>query len=167
MFKIAITGPESTGKSFLTQALASYFKAPYAPEYSRIFLERTNGAYVQSDLDKIAEGQEKLIHELLPNSLIFSDTEMLVMKIWSEFKYGQSSEYIQRAWLSQDFDHYFLCAPDIAFEEDPLRENPSSREELFELYLHELKLAKRPFTIINGEGQQRIQKAIDVIENLI
>ena len=37
--KVVICGPESTGKSTLTQELASYFKTNYVSEYARDYLQ--------------------------------------------------------------------------------------------------------------------------------
>jgi nicotinamide riboside kinase len=77
------------------------------------------------------------------------------MKIWSEFRYQHVSTLILDACATQNFDHYFLCAPDIPWEPDPLRENPSNRQELLELYEKELIKMKRPFTVLKGSLKDR------------
>ena len=53
---IVITGPESSGKTTLTKALAKAFKTGYTEEYSREYLN-CNSKYKQEDLLKIAQGQ--------------------------------------------------------------------------------------------------------------
>jgi len=72
--------------------------------------------------------------------LLIADTELTVIKIWSEYKYNSCSEFILNSYENQAFDHYFLCKPDIPWEPDPLRENENERDELFQLYLAELKV---------------------------
>jgi nicotinamide riboside kinase len=48
--KIALTGPESSGKSTLARQLATYFDAPVVPEYARLFLSLLGRPYVEADL---------------------------------------------------------------------------------------------------------------------
>ena len=95
MRRYAITGPESSGKTTLSQQLAKEFNGEYIPEFAREFLLERKGIYTQKDLDLIAEGQKQLWEKVSKHSLVFCDTEMIVMKIWSEFKYGSCSEKIK------------------------------------------------------------------------
>lgn len=157
MKKFAITGPESSGKTTLTLSLATVFKGTAIPEYAREYLMKRNGNYNIEDLDVIAKNQIALWKIQHTSPLLFCDTEMLVMKVWSEFKYATCSDFIQNALQRQNFDHYFLCRPDIAWEEDPLREHPEQRDELFEIYLSELSQRKLPFTIIEGSLENRLK----------
>lgn len=164
MIRIAITGPESSGKTTLSQQLGLHFQIPVAPEFARIFLESRKGTYSFSDLDLIAQGQVDSWNNLDTTHLC--DTEMTVMKIWSEVKFKKISPLIQKFYRDQHFDHYFLCRPDIPWEPDPLRENPYDRNDLFELYKKELTSLNRPFTIIEGSEKDRMDRCIHKIEEL-
>lgn len=157
MKRIAVTGPESSGKTSLAERLAQEFGLAFVPEYAREYLIQRDGKYTQSDLVQIAEGQVKLWSEAKSARGFVADTEMLVMKIWSDFKYGETDPVILSLLQKQHFDHYFLCYPDIPWEEDPLREHPEQRLELFELYLKELQDRKLPFTILKGDLSQRLE----------
>jgi len=163
--KIAITGPESSGKTTLTEKLAVKYNARSVPEFARNYLLDRNGIYNQHDLDTIAIGQVNSLEAIQTNFLI-CDTEMTVIKIWSEFKYKSCSEIILNLYKQQKFDHYFLCYPDIPWEEDPLRENPNDREMLFDIYLNELKKNNIPFTVISGNLETRLKTCEEVIERL-
>ncbi len=163
--KIAITGPESSGKTTLTEKLAVKYNASSVPEFARNYLLDRNGIYNQHDLDTIAIGQVNSLEAIQTNFLI-CDTEMTVIKIWSEFKYKSCSEIILNLYKQQKFDHYFLCYPDIPWEEDPLRENPNDREMLFDIYLNELKKNNIPFTVISGNLETRLKTCEEVIERL-
>ena len=163
--KIAITGPESSGKTTLTEKLAIKYNASSVPEFARNYLLDRNGIYNQQDLDTIAIGQVNSLEAIQTNFLI-CDTEMTVIKIWSEFKYKLCSETILNLYKQQKFDHYFLCYPDIPWEEDPLRENPNDREMLFDIYLNELKKNNLPFTVISGNLETRLKTCKEVIERL-
>lgn len=163
--KFAFTGPESSGKTTLSKEISELFNGEYFPEYAREFLTNTNGFYSQNDLDVIAKRQ---IESWSSHSNLdqFYDTEILVIEVWSEFKYNSCSELIINLVQQQQIDHYFLCSPDIPYEEDPLRECPEQREELFEIYLQKLKKYKFPFTIIKGTHSERIKKTSEIILTL-
>ncbi|MDV7398455.1 ATP-binding protein, partial [Arthrospira platensis SPKY1] len=57
--RIALTGPESTGKTTLAKALAARFDTVWAPEYARTYLERLGRPYQYGDLEVIARGQRE------------------------------------------------------------------------------------------------------------
>lgn len=162
--KIAFTGPESCGKSTMASWCAEHFKLPLCEEFAREYL-MDNPEYTQSDLDAIAMGQLDIWKKT--GEHFIADTEMTVMKIWSEFRYKACSDTIQTAFTKQQFDHYFLCAPDIPWEPDPLREHPEERESLFLLYQAELIQSNRPFTILSGTMEARQKVVEDVLNRLL
>ncbi len=152
--KIAFTGAESSGKTTMAEFIAEAYSTSFIPEYAREFLKNKT-TYTLADLDVIAKKQVELC-KASKNKLVISDTEMAVMLIWSQEKFKEVSPIIQHLWESQDFDHLFLCAPDIPWEADKLRENPLDRERLFQLYEVVLENSKKPFTILKGTINQRI-----------
>jgi NadR type nicotinamide-nucleotide adenylyltransferase len=164
--KFAITGPESTGKSTLTEQLASYFNDVWVPEYARDFLLKREGKYNQSDLLAIAEGQVHSENQLFEraNRMLFCDTEMIVMKIWSQVKFGMCDPQILQMLENQHYHHYFLCDTDIPWQDDPLREHPHMRDELFGMYVRELEFYRFPYSVISGTQPQRLQKAVEIVE---
>ena len=162
--RIALTGPESSGKTTIAKLLAEKMNGIFIPEFARQYLQNKSH-YFQNDLDEIARGQMKQWQ--IEEDLLIADTELTVIKIWSEFKYNNCSEFILNSYENQAFDHYFLCEPDIPWEPDPLRENENEREELFELYLAELKQMKRPFTILSENLENRLALCDAVISNLV
>ena len=164
--KFAFTGPESSGKTTISKAIAENIQANYYPEFSREYLNKRNGTYTKKDLDEIALGQFELINQIDKKDQVY-DTEMLVIQIWSEFKYHSCSELILNLVQQQQIDHYFLCSPDIPYEEDPLRECPEQRDELFDIYLNKLTTYNVPFSIIKGTPSERIEKTLEIILNLL
>jgi nicotinamide riboside kinase len=165
MRRFAITGPESSGKTTLTSALAEQHHGSWIPEFAREYITERNGIYTIDDLDIIAQKQFDL-WKGRTEDLVFCDTDMTVMKVWSEFKYGACSALINSLFDQQQFDHYFLCRPDIAWEEDPLREHPEQREELFEIYRRELSGRNLPFSIIEGDLEQRLEDCFPKITGI-
>jgi len=148
--RIAFTGPESCGKTTHAVWLSSYLELPYIAEYARTYLD-DQISYQQKDLDIMAQEQVKR----WPKTGFVADTEMHVFQVWSELKYAEVSPVISELLKAQQFDHYFLCAPDIPWEADPLRENPLNRDMLFDLYLEQLEKYSRNFTILTGNLENR------------
>ncbi|NOU46261.1 MAG: ATP-binding protein [Bacteroidales bacterium] len=163
--KIAITGPESTGKSWLAGHLAKEFNTVWIPEYAREYLSGKDTAYVLEDVVEIAKGQLAHEHRMIDkaNQFLFSDTEMLVCKIWTDFVFNQIPDFIKQAYENQYYDLYLLCDIDLPWEPDPLREHPNSRQIIFDKYKMELTQANLPFAVISGFGENRLKHAINVI----
>ena len=166
--RIAIVGPESTGKSSLCQSLSSHFKDIWVPEFARLYLSNLEREYNYEDLLTIAKGQiesENILANAARNFL-FCDTTLLTIKIWSEFKYGKSDCWILEEMEQRKYHHHLLCNIDMEWTEDPLRENPNDREELLEIHKKELDYYGYEYTIISGSGDKRINNAIEVINKL-
>lgn len=168
MFKIVITGPESTGKSTLTKQLATYFKVDMVTEYARGYLQKLDRDYNQKDLTEIAKGQIHLEDEAMKTNsrFIVFDTSLEVIKIWSEFKYQSCDAFITNSLQERQPDLYLLMKPDLPWKPDPLRENPFDREALLELYKKELKLSNVPFIEINGKDEKRFEMAKTTIKKV-
>lgn len=166
--KISITGPESTGKSSLSAALAATFKTAWVPEFAREYLENLDKAYDEEDLLVIAKGQIALQEsmEARGNKYLFCDTDLLVLKIWSEHKYGRCHPWILKKLDEIKYDLYILPYIDIPWEEDPLREHPDLREYFFEKYKAELLARKVNFIVVDGSLEKRLQQAIIAIKAL-
>jgi len=164
MKKIVVIGPESTGKSTLTKALAEHFNCPYVKEYAREYLEKRDGQYQQNDILYIAKKQVELEDSIDPKSpLLFLDTDLIVCKVWSEFKYGHCDPWILEQIEKRQYDHYLLCASDIPWVEDKFREHPNHRQELFDIYVRELEHYKKPYSVVSGEN--RLQSALDYLQS--
>ncbi len=169
--KIAVVGPECTGKSWLCAQLAHYYQTQWVPEAARAYLEHLKRPYQYDDLTVIARLQLKsestyFISEQTKRFL-FCDTNLLVIKIWSDFKYGKTDPWITETLHQQHYDLHILTNIDLPWEEDPLREHPNRRNELFELYVKELNSLGVNYTIVSGVGECRLQNAIRAIENAI
>lgn len=165
MIRIAITGPESSGKSTLTEDLNKKLKGTRFPEFARTYLEELNRAYTKNDLDLICDGHLAQFIQC-EDELQFVDTDFIVLKVWSQVKYHSSSSKITAAVEANYFDLHLLCTPDIPWEYDPQREHPNEREELFEQYKKELTAAGKHFVIISGTKEERIEKSLAAIATI-
>jgi nicotinamide riboside kinase len=162
MMKIAVTGPESSGKTTLSRTLAEKLNVVFIPEFARTYIEEREGVYTESDLIPIAHGQKELLDKFKDSSLV-SDTDFLVLKIWSSVKFQHVAKEIEDLYANTNFDLFVLCKPDIPWEADPLRENPSDRDYLFELYLRELKISGKRYITVQGTREERVNQVLQAI----
>ena len=170
--KVVIIGPESTGKSTLCMKLARHYNTLWCPEYAREFLIKNGTAYTYDDLLTIAKGQIELENEFIKklpdvDSLLFIDTDMIVMKVWCEFVFGKCHQFIYDQIAERKYDLYLLCNTDLPWVKDELREypDPEKRQHLFNLYKNIMLDQKTPWVEIKGTDEERLLNAIAAIES--
>lgn len=164
--RIAVIGPESTGKSELCQHLAMHYDTEWVPEYARFYIDRLQSPYQQHDLRSIAEGQlawedEKAAYA---NKYLICDTNLVVIKVWSEHKYGNTDAWIEQQLRSRTYDFYLLSNIDIPWRPDPQREHPQLREHFLKVYEQYLKENELPYALISGIEGDRKKCAVDAID---
>lgn len=168
MRKIAIVGPESSGKSTLAEAVALRLGAGLVTEAARDFLDDLGRPYAEPDLLAIAMAQaanEDMVAAAPGGSgIVICDTDLITIRVWSEEKYGRCDPWIMEQSEKRRYDLWLLCAPDMPWEPDPLRENPHDRDRLFQVYLTMLEELRKPYAIIAGDRQARLLDALDAID---
>jgi len=171
MKKVVVIGPESTGKSTLSEQLAAYYNTIWVPEYARQYIEELGRPYEQHDLLQIAEGQLELEDEraALADKLLICDTDLHVIKVWSEHKYNGCDPLIQAYVASRKYDLYLLTYIDIPWQEDPQREypDPKMREYFYNVYKAIVADSGIPWVEIRGSAEDRLQTAIHAIDGLL
>lgn len=161
---ISVVGPESTGKTTLARELALHLDGVWLPEYAREYL--VSPEYGPYDLSTIAAEQwerECSIARATPRVAVL-DTDLVVIKIWLQERYGQVPNCIDERLLRQPRRQYLLTAPDLEWEYDPLRESQHDRVRLFHLYKETLSRLGFDYTIICGRGAERLARAIDAVK---
>ncbi len=175
--KIVVLGPESTGKSTLCKQLAAHYNTIWIPEYAREYLKTNGKEYTYSDLSLISEGQvnqeDIMINSLLVENkdamLTFIDTDLYVLKTWSEFVFNKCETKILRQIADRKYHLYLLCNTDLPWEKDELREYPDleSRLKLFHHYKDIMINQTVPWEIISGNYDERMKTAIRVVDMLL
>lgn len=166
--KVVVIGPECTGKSELSKFLAEHFKTVCVEEYARPYLSKLIRTYEKSDLTKIAHGQARMEDEWIydANRVLICDTNSIVIKVWSEFKYGDCDPDILRIMTTRQYDLYLLTYIDVPWEDDPLREHPDKREYFWQIFKKEVEATGVPFAEIRGSREDRRKNAVEAIEGL-
>jgi len=164
--RIAIIGPESSGKTTLCMQLAGHFNTSWVPEFAREFITALDRPYTMEDILYCAQEQFKQEQILAAGArqFLFCDTEFILAKVWCNDVFGTCPEWILNQARRHVYDLYLLTTPDLPFEADPVRENPHRREELYEIYKKELDLYGYRYEVISGIGKKRFQSALKAID---
>lgn len=172
--KIVLFGPESTGKTTLSEQLARHYNSVWVPEYARQYLQNKwnneRKTCEPSDLLPIAVGQIGSENELSgkANKVLICDTDLLETKVYSEAYYvGSCDPLLEKYALQNTYDLYLLTYIDIPWEKDDLRDKPNQREEMFQYFHQTLIDANRPFVLLKGSKADRLKKAIHHIDKLL
>ncbi len=166
--RISVTGPESTGKSWLAEHLAEHYHTRWVPEFAREYLESINRPYTYDDILFIAQNQYRLENLAAEDTgLLFCDTDFCVTTIWCRVKYNNCHPWIEKMTAENRYDLYLLCDVDLPWQYDPLREHPEMRRELFVMYQHLLDENKCNYRIVSGLGDKRLLNAIRYVDETL
>lgn len=165
---VCVIGPECTGKTELSKTLAEHYKVPWVQEYARAYLDKLGRAYQEFDLLKIGHGQIRMEDEWRQDAerLMICDTNLLVIKIWSEFKYGKADPEIAQIHAQRTYDLYLLTYIDVPWADDPQREHPQQRETLWNIYRTTIAETGVPFVEIRGTREERLARAVAAVDQL-
>ena len=172
ILKIALFGPESTGKTTLARQLAEYYKTEWVPEFARDYLQekwdKSQTVCNVDDMLPIAYGQTKSENEhlLLAKKYLFCDTNLMVTKVFSEVYYDYCDPILDQAAREHKYDLVFLTDIDVPWEKDDLRDKAEGRERVFEVFKQSLIDNKKPFVMLSGDKESRLEKAISIIDDL-
>ena len=162
---VRVTGPESSGKTTLAWALTWCLDGYFVAEQARCYLAQLDRPYQEDDLPEIwkAQSTAEQYGRLSESSFIVCDTGPEVIRIWSEVKYGRCADSVLTACTNRKYDLTLLCAPDLPWVYDPLREHleEEARWRLFDRYRKLLPAA------VAVSGANRIDQAMAHIDHWI
>lgn len=172
IYKIVVTGPESSGKTLLASDLAAALQLRWTPEFARYYVAHLGRPYVHEDLKTIYRGQqswEKWHIEKVKNEMeapystlpaLVCDTDWTVVRIWEKYVFKTPSILPITDWELAKNTLYLLCSPDFPWQPDPLREHPEERWQLFELYQELLLERNLPHLLLQGDHASRLETGI-------
>lgn len=163
MVKIAVVGPESTGKSTIAEALARHYGTVCVPEYAREYCRVLNREYSLQDELNMFYGQRALERSLVPlakNNLLICDTTFLTIKVWCDHLFGGTPTIVTDELQSVHYDLYLLMDIDLPWVDDPLRDFPHLREHFLQVWHNELQALHAKYTLISGLGEDRYTNAL-------
>jgi nicotinamide riboside kinase len=165
---ISITGPESSGKSEFATYLSKRLKNNIlCPEFARTYMEEhlPNGVYTKEDVKKMLIGQIEVWndHHARPAEYLILDGDVIIYDVWVDYVFGEKWDEIE-CYLKKHRPYITaLCTPDLPWQPDPLRSNPTDRDILFQKYKKIILENNLPFIEIAGVGEKRFESAFESI----
>lgn len=169
LVKIAIVGPESSGKSTVSQELAKHYRTNWVPEYSRFYCEGLKSDATLQDELNMFYGQlalEKAVESITTKDLLICDTTFLTVKIWSDEFFKQTPHMVLEKLKSHPYDFYVLLKNDLPWEYDPLRNFKGRGDYFMDVWRKELKALDACYTEVGGLNE-RTENAIKAVDNFL
>jgi len=168
--KIAVVGPESTGKSKMAKRLASEFNTLFVPEYARYYCEDLNRQYTMEDEMNIFYGQiamEDSFLAVVKEDVLICDTCFLTVKVWSDHLFGYTPERVLEERKTRKYDFYLLMDIDLPWVDDPLRDFPDKRDHFLEVWKKELAEVSAQYRLISGLNEERFENGIKAVKDFL
>jgi NadR type nicotinamide-nucleotide adenylyltransferase len=163
MATVTLIGPESTGKTQLTQALARHLGVEWVAEYAREYAEKRGGRLTYDDVAPIARGEMAALDAGAP----IRDTDLISTVVYSRHYYGRCPDWIVEEARRRRADLYLLLDTDVPWTPDPARDaGGDEREDLFDAFRRTLDEFDCRFVIISGSPQERFRDTINAISAL-
>lgn len=167
--RVVLTGPEATGKTTLAKALARHFRAPWLPESARVYAEQVKRELTAADAELIAQRAVDAEDAELAKDppLLLLDTDLISTVVYVRHYYGPCPQWIEAAARERRGDLYLLCAPDLAWTADGVRDRPEQRQELFGLFERAMREFDCVSIDVSGAGVARERAALSAANALI
>lgn len=167
--RIVLTGPECTGKTTLAAVLSARFAAPWVPEASRLYAERSPDPLSAGTVEPIARLAMDLQDAALAAHppLLFLDTDLVSTVVYARHYYGACPAWVESEASARRADLYLLGSPDLPWTPDGVRDRPTHREELFEAFASALVEIDARVIVLRGVGTARTDDAIRAVEALL
>lgn len=169
---LVLTGPESSGKSWLSEEIQRQFGGVLVGEYVRQYIDEVQRDTVYADIDVIAHEQlarEDAARAVKP-ALLILDTHLLSNILWSRTLFNDCPAWLEAALVERQYDLHLLLSPDgVEWVGDGQRCQPDlgERQAFFEASRQWLLAHGQPFAVIEGSWSDRNDHVLQRVARLI
>ena len=170
--RVALVGPESTGKSTLARTLAARFGAYVVPEHAETMIAAgvcDPRALVERDFEDFARGRRASEETLASfgGELLFCDSDALTTQLYAERLIGCCPSWIAEEASTSTYDLTLLFSPDVPWEDDLHRVDRDGRETFFARMRAALNASGRRTVVLSGDWSAREHTAIEACRALL
>ncbi len=172
--RVCVLGAESTGTTTLARALASHYKTTWVPEYGRIYSEGklTSGAEAEwrsAEFMFIAKQQAALEDALAEssNGLVICDTDPFATSVWHERYLNKPLPELDAYAVDRMYNLYIVTGDEIPFVQDGTRDGEHIRHAMHKRFIEKLKQYDKPFVVVTGSPEKRLDTAIAAIDKIL
>lgn len=169
---LVLTGPESSGKSWLAAEIQARFGGIVVGEYVRHFIENEQRDTCYADIPAIARGQlawEDAARAQRP-ALLILDTHLLSNILWSRCLFNDCPPWLEEELLARRYDLHLLLDPrDVSWVADGQRCQPLLAERLafHRACQRWLTDHEQPVHALAGNWTQRRLAALNQVQTLL
>lgn len=167
---VLFLGAPSTGKTTLAQQLATEHNTVWVPEYGREYWQehQVDRRLTLEQLVEIGEGHRQRENQLLleANRYMFIDTDASTTRQFSMYYHDRCHPKLEKLVeeCSQRYDLFFLCQPDIPYDDTWDRSGAVFRESFQRRIEADLRARRIPYHSLSGTVPQRIQCVNEVLK---
>jgi len=169
--RVVFVGAESTGKSTLSDYLAQAYGTVSVPEIGRFIWEEKQGRLDADDYVEIAIRHRTAEDAAMPQARrwLFVDTNALTtLLLGIQFRQVGEPPPAELLRCADDcrtrYAHTFVCADDIPYEEQDVRENEAWRGRIQNLVMQDLQARVISYTVVRGSVEERAAQVRLVLE---
>lgn len=169
---VVLTGPESSGKSWLAAGLQQRFGGVRVDEYVRRFIELNPRDTCLADIPEIARGQLQWEDEARAQrpELLILDTHLLSNMLWSQTLFGACPAWLEQELLARHYDLHLLLSPEqVDWTDDGQRCQPelAERQAFYQATRQWLEDHQQTVQVIVGNWAERRAKAFAAVARLL
>jgi NadR type nicotinamide-nucleotide adenylyltransferase len=171
--QVVLTGGECTGKTTLAGKLASRWLTSWAPESAREMALARSGPLGPEDVGPIARAHVAAADEAFRAAaqrgrpVVFLDQDLLSTVVYAKHYYGNCPRWVERLAAERRGDLYVLCAPDLPWVADGVRDRPEARAKIHALFVEALRRAGARVALVSGAGAERTRRAAEAVDELL
>jgi len=169
--KVCVYGPDSCGKSTLAVNLAKHYKTAFVPEIARnmfewgeLLIDNLNINHLEQFAKLQSEAVKSMVY--FADKVLICDTDNITTQVYSQVYCGQITDEIKK-YENIDYDLYLLLDIDTPYIEEGQRNLGHIRREMYNRFKSELDKRNIKYIYINGSWDERFNKAVEAIDNIL